>query len=196
MSHAVNWFQIQGPNGHALQQFYKKVFGWKMKALPGSDDSMMVASEPGGIAGGVGTSQNHQPSVAVYVSVGDIDAVFGKIQRGGGRMAMPKTELPGGMGSIAGFHDPAGNWIGLWMPGKAAAAPKRSSSAKKAGGAKKAGAKKAGAKKAGAKKAGAKKAGAKKAGAAKQAAARGARSPAKKAGARASGKTSSGAKKR
>ncbi|HSO35280.1 MAG TPA: hypothetical protein VLT33_22280, partial [Labilithrix sp.] len=95
MSHAVNWFQIQGPNGHALQQFYKKVFGWKMKELPGSDDSMMVASEPGGIAGGIGTSHNHQPSVAVYVSVGDIDAVFGKIQRGGGRMAMPKTELPG-----------------------------------------------------------------------------------------------------
>ena len=25
MSHAVNWFQIQGPNGHALQQFYKQV---------------------------------------------------------------------------------------------------------------------------------------------------------------------------
>jgi hypothetical protein len=37
---------------------------------------MMVASEPGGIAGGVGTSQNHQPSVAVYVSVGDIDVVY------------------------------------------------------------------------------------------------------------------------
>jgi predicted enzyme related to lactoylglutathione lyase len=138
MSHAVNWFQIQGPNGHALQQFYKQVFGWKMKAQPGGGDSMMVASEPGGIAGGVGTSQNHQPSVAVYVSVGDIDVLFGKIQRAGGRMAMPKTELPGGMGAIAGFSDPAGNWIGLWMPGKAAAAVKRSSPTKKAGGAKKA----------------------------------------------------------
>ena len=155
MSHAVNWFQIQGPNGHALQKFYKQVFGWKMKALPGGGDSMMVASEPGGIAGGVGASHNHQPSVAVYVSVGNIDAVFGKIQRAGGRMAMPMTELPGGMGSIAGFHDPAGNWIGLWMPGKAAAAPKRSASAKKAGSAKKkagsAKKKAGGAKKAGAK---------------------------------------------
>lgn len=35
------------------------------------------------------------------------------------------------MGSIAGFIDPAGNWIGLWMPGKAAA-PKRSAAPKKA----------------------------------------------------------------
>ena len=178
MSHAVNWFQIQGPNGHALQKFYKQVFGWKMKPLPGGGDSMMVAAEPGGIAGGVGTSQNHQPSVAVYVSVGDIDAVFGKIQRAGGRMAMPMTELPGGMGSIAGFHDPAGNWIGLWMPGKAAAAPKRSASAKKAGSAKK----KAGSAK-------------KKAGSAKKKAAASGAKSAKKAGAKASAKKSAAKKK-
>jgi predicted enzyme related to lactoylglutathione lyase len=132
MSHAVNWFQIQGPNAHVLQQFYKSVFGWKMRARPGSGDSMMVAAEPGGIAGGVGTSHNHQPNVTVYISVGDIDAVVGQIQRGGGRMAMPKMELPGGMGSIAEFTDPAGNTIGLWMPGKKVAAPKPKSTTKKA----------------------------------------------------------------
>ncbi len=132
MSHAVSWFQIQGPNGHALQQFYKSTFGWKMKPQPGDGDAMMVDAEPGGMPGGVGTSHNHQPSVAVYISVGDIDAVFGKIERGGGRMVMPKMDLPGGMGSIAGFTDPAGNWIGLWMRDRAATAPKRTSSAKKA----------------------------------------------------------------
>jgi predicted enzyme related to lactoylglutathione lyase len=146
MSHAVNWFSIQGPNGHALQQFYKQVFGWAMKSMPGAGDTLMVPSQKDGIPGGIGTSMNHQPSVAVYVSVGDIDAVFGKIQRSGGRMAMPKTELPGGMGTIAGFTDPAGNWIGLWMPSKAAA-PKRSAAPKKksgGGGGAKTAAKKAG----------------------------------------------------
>ena len=167
MSHPVNWFQIGGPNGHALQEFYKTVFGWKMQPNPGPTDMMMVASEKGGVAGGIGTSMNHLPSVAVYVSVGDIDAVFGKIQRGGGRMAMPKTELPGGMGSIAGFTDPQGNWIGLWMPNKAAA-PKRSAAPKKTA-AKKTAAKKAGGAKASAKSA---KSTAKKSG--------GAKSPAKK----------------
>jgi predicted enzyme related to lactoylglutathione lyase len=136
MSHAVSWFQIQGPNAHALQNFYKKVFGWKMKAQPGGGDSMMVAPEAGGIAGGVGTSHNHQPNVTVYISVGDIDAVVGAIQRGGGRMAMPRTELPGGMGSIAEFTDPAGNAIGLWMAGKKPAARKPTVSAKKSGAAK------------------------------------------------------------
>jgi predicted enzyme related to lactoylglutathione lyase len=167
MSHAVNWFSIQGPNGHALQDFYKQVFGWSMKAMPGAGDMVMVDPPKGGIPGGISTSMNHQPSVSVYVSVGDIDAVFGKIQRGGGRMAMPKTELPGGMGSIAGFTDPQGNWIGLWMPNKAAA-PKRSAAPKKTA-AKKAGGAKASAKSA---KKSAAKSTAKKAG--------GAKSPAKK----------------
>jgi len=143
MSHAVNWFQIQGPNGSELVTFYKTIFGWKMQGAPGNaNDMMMVSAEKDGIPGGVGTSHNHQPSVAVYISVGDIDAVFGKIERAGGKMAMPKMDLPGGMGSVAGFTDPAGNWIGLWMPSKGAPAPKapRRGAAKKkaAGGAKKA----------------------------------------------------------
>ena len=130
MPHAVNWFQIQGPNAHALQQFYKKIFGWKMKSQRGSD-SVMVAAEPGGIAGGVGTSHSHQPNVTVYISVGDIDTFLRKIQRSGGRMVMAETKLPRGMGSIAEFSDPAGNSVGLWVPGKTAVA-KRKSSAKKA----------------------------------------------------------------
>ena len=146
MSHAVSWFQIQGPNGHALHDFYKQVFGWAMKPMPGPGDMMMVPPEKDGIPGGIGASMNHQPSVAVYVNVGDIDAVFGKIQRGGGRMAMPKTELPNDMGTIAGFTDPAGNWIGLWMPPAKGAAKRSAAPKKKAASTKKAAAKKTAAK--------------------------------------------------
>lgn len=162
MSHAVNWFSIQGPNGHALHQFYKQVFGWAMTPMPGPGEMMMVPAQKDGIPGGVGASTNHLPSVAVYVNVGDIDAVFGKIQRSGGRMAMPKSELPGNMGSVAGFTDPAGNWIGLWMPPAKAAAPKRSAAdkapkKKSGGGAKTAAKKNAGGAKTTAKKTAAKK---------------------------------------
>ncbi len=118
MAHPVNWFQIGGPNGKLLQSFYKSVFGWKMQGAPGPGDMQMVEKEGDGIPGGVVTSMNGQPSVAVYVGVGDIDAQLGKIERAGGHMAMPKMELPAGMGFIAGFTDPAGNWVGLWAPAK------------------------------------------------------------------------------
>jgi hypothetical protein len=31
---------------------------------------------------------------------------------------MEPMDLPGGMGRIAGFNDPGGNWIGLFSPAK------------------------------------------------------------------------------
>jgi uncharacterized protein len=128
MTHPVNWFAITGPNGKTLQSFYSKVFDWALKPLDGGGDMQMVAPVQDGIAGGIGTSQNKQPSVAVYVSVGDVNAYLAKADRAGGKMAMPKTPLPNDMGSIAGFTDPAGNWIGLWEPSKKvepAPAPKK-----------------------------------------------------------------------
>jgi len=122
MSHPVNWFNIAGSNGAALQSFYKKVFGWKMQSMPGADGGMqMVEAEKGGIPGGVGpTMDGSNKSVAVYVEVANIDAHLKTIAKAGGKMSMPKSELPAGMGFIADFEDPAGNWIGLWQP---AAAP-------------------------------------------------------------------------
>lgn len=139
MAHAVNWFQIQGPDGHILHTFYKNVFHWEMSPLEGNGDAMMVPPQaPDGIAGGIGTSMNKKPSVAVYVSVNDIDAYLGKVERAGGHLAMPKMELPNDMGFVGGFTDPAGNWVGLWEPSETPSQPTRqaASGAKKQNGAK------------------------------------------------------------
>jgi predicted enzyme related to lactoylglutathione lyase len=162
LAHPVTWFQISGKDGAALEAFYKNIFDWKMRPSP--DGSMaMVDPEKGGIAGGVGPSRDGNPNVTVYANVDDIAAHLKRIQDGGGQIAMPPMELPEGMGWIAGFTDPAGNWVGLWQPGKPPpAARKTARKAAKKTAAKKASAKKASAKKASAKKAPAKKAPAKK----------------------------------
>ena len=132
MAHPVNWFQIQGSDGRSLQSFYKKVFAWKMSPDP-SSPMMMVAPEPNGIPGGVGPTMDGQnASVAVYIGVDDLVAQLAKIEKAGGRAVMQPMELPAGMGSIAGFLDPAGNWIGLWQPAAKAAAPKPAASKKAA----------------------------------------------------------------
>jgi predicted enzyme related to lactoylglutathione lyase len=86
---------------------------------------LMVEPEKGGIAGGVGASQSGTSSVAVYVDVPDLNAHLGKVEQAGGKIVMPPMELPEGMGSIAGFLDPAGNWIGLWQAPKKAAPARR-----------------------------------------------------------------------
>jgi predicted enzyme related to lactoylglutathione lyase len=124
MTHAVNWFQIQGRDGKALVAFYQKLFGWKMMPLAGDNSGAMVAPEPGGIPGGIGTTMDgSDKSVAVYISVANIDAHLKKIAKAGGRKALEKMTLPDNMGFVAGFIDPAGNWVGLWEPSKTPSAP-------------------------------------------------------------------------
>ena len=151
MAHPVSWFQIQAKESKPLYAFYKKVFGWKMQPAPGPGDMQLVQKEDGGIDGGVGASMDGSSGVSVYVSVTDVAAHLKKIEKAGGKTVMPPMDLPGGWGKIAGFHDPGGNWIGLWSPGQAAAAPAKKTAARKAP-AKKAQAKKAPAKKKAAKK--------------------------------------------
>ncbi len=79
---------------------------------------MISPDKPGGIGGGVGASRDGNPSVAIYVNVKDLNAHLQKIEAAGGRTMMPPMDLPAGMGSIAGFSDPEGNWIGIWQPPK------------------------------------------------------------------------------
>lgn len=130
MAHPVTWFQISGKDGAALEEFYKKIFDWKMTTSP--DGSMqMVEAEEGGIPGGVGPSRDGTHSVAVYANVDDIAAHLKKIQDAGGEIAMPPMELSQGMGWIAGFTDPAGNWVGLWQPGKPPEAKVKAKASKK-----------------------------------------------------------------
>lgn len=131
MSNAVQWFQIQGTDYKPLQAFYKKVFGWKYTPTPDGSGGVMVTPAPGGIAGGIGpTMDGTSKSVAVYVSVTDIQGMLEKVEGAGGQIAMPVMDLPAGMGKISGFVDPAGNFTGLWQPPPAPTASKKA--AKKA----------------------------------------------------------------
>ena len=114
MANPVQWFQIQGKNYKALQAFYKKVFGWKGSATPNGDGGMMIAPEAGGIPGGIGpTMDGSACSSSVYISVDNLNAYLKKVVKAGGKPAMPIMDLPGGMGSISGFIDPAGNFTEL-----------------------------------------------------------------------------------
>jgi predicted enzyme related to lactoylglutathione lyase len=123
MAHPVTWFQISGKDGGRLQAFYKEVFAWRMKPSPDGAMGMVSPDKPGGIGGGVGASRDGNASVAVYVNVNDLNEHLQRVEAAGGRRAMDPMELPGGMGAIAGFLDPEGNWVGIWQPPKRA--PKR-----------------------------------------------------------------------
>ena len=116
MAHPVTWFTIYGPDADVLQSFYEGVFRWN--TMPGPDGMKMIEAVGEGIAGGLQRAQDGKSSVTVFIETDDLDGHLDRVEGAGGSRAMPPMELPGGMGHIAGFVDPAGNWIGLWAPGK------------------------------------------------------------------------------
>jgi len=131
MGQAVTWFQISGRDGDSLQSFYKSIFAWKGGPDP-SGSMMMVKPEKGGIAGGVGKSPTGLASITVYVDSSNLESDLEKIEKAGGHRAMEPMDLPQGMGRIAGFTDPEGNWVGLWQAARAAAKPARKAAKKPA----------------------------------------------------------------
>ena len=64
--------------------------------------------------GGLYKRQMNEP-IKNYVMVDDIDKVLAKVEKLGGKIAMPKEEIKG-VGLVAMIQDSEGNIIGLWKP--------------------------------------------------------------------------------
>ncbi|HLF78631.1 MAG TPA: VOC family protein [Dehalococcoidia bacterium] len=107
----VTHFEIQGPDGRKLQDFYAGLFSWKVDANNPMDYGMVEPVE-NGIGGGITASQDGKPQVTVYVEVDKVDPYLEKAVSMGGKIVMPRTEIPG-MVTFAQFQDPAGNVVGL-----------------------------------------------------------------------------------
>ena len=94
-------------------QFYESLFGWKIQHAPEFDYTMW---EDGSGYGGGFTKAGHDGTVGqvlVYIDSGDIDADLGRIEKLGGSVVTPKTEIPG-TGWFALFKDPTGNTLALY----------------------------------------------------------------------------------
>src|SRR2546423_12525937 len=108
MAAPVVHFEIHGKDGKQLQDFYSKLFSWKVDANNPMEYGMVQDS---GIGGGI-TKSDDGSMVTVYVEVPDLQAALQKAESLGGKTAMPPAEGPGGP-TNAPVKDPAGNTIGL-----------------------------------------------------------------------------------
>ncbi|MEZ4337824.1 MAG: VOC family protein [Sandaracinaceae bacterium] len=110
MSNPVVWFEVMGSEGAKLRSFYGELFGWQYDVMENMDYGMIAADKGRGIPGGIGSGEKQW--VTFYVSTPSIDASLEQAKGLGGKVLMPRTELPGG--TILGmFSDPEGNAIGL-----------------------------------------------------------------------------------
>jgi len=96
----------------AAQKFYSKVFGWKLKDVPGMNYTMI---DVGGGTGG-GMQLKPMPEAPTgwmpYVQVDDVKASVAKATKAGAMPLLPYQDI-GDMGAIGVFSDPTGAVIGV-----------------------------------------------------------------------------------
>ncbi len=110
-------FEIMGPDGSVMKEFYEALFGWKTEEVPGFGGYYMTTPDQSGIGGAVGKGNENMPSyMAMYIEVDSIDDHLEVVKANGGQTLVPRTVVPD-TAVFALFSDPAGNMVGLVEPG-------------------------------------------------------------------------------
>lgn len=117
-----DWCHIDVGSGdrERAKRFYGEVFGWSFEdygegmgyvGVKTSENG--IESGIGGLAEATGIGPPRPNGVVPYLLAPDIDATLSAIEKAGGEIVIPRTDVFG-FGEFAQFRDPDGNVIGLW----------------------------------------------------------------------------------
>jgi uncharacterized protein len=110
MGRPVVHFEIGCRDAQKTQDFYGKLFDWKIQSM---GPAAMIAPDPSGIGGHICTL-GHEPHnyTIFYVDVDAVAAYLKKAEALGGKTLVPLVNIP--TGTFAWMQDPEGNTVGLW----------------------------------------------------------------------------------
>ncbi|HEX8840571.1 MAG TPA: VOC family protein [Sphingomicrobium sp.] len=108
------WYELMTTDADAAKEFYDAVVGWDVgPAAEEFKGYRMINRSDGGFAGGLmpitPEMQQHgaRPGWLGYIHVPDVDRAVARIERAGGKTAMPPFDIPN-VGRIAMVSDPQG----------------------------------------------------------------------------------------
>lgn len=115
---ALHWFEIPVADMDRAQMFYETVLAAPLQREgDGAHAMALFPSEGDGVGGCLSITGEAATAGAngtvVYLSTASIDAVLSRVEAAGGRVAMPKTQLPQDWGHCAHITDTEGNRVGL-----------------------------------------------------------------------------------
>jgi predicted enzyme related to lactoylglutathione lyase len=122
VDHTIVHFEIPADDVKKLMKFYEDLFGWKFEKVQWMDywligtvpvDEKGQAIRPG-VNGGFYKKETPDNKPCNYISVESIDDYLKKIEALGGRIIVPKQEVPQ-TGWTAIVADPEGNCLGLFQ---------------------------------------------------------------------------------
>lgn len=114
----VVWFEIPASDLARATKFYETILGTSLKAENfGAHELRVFAHDEDAASGCLMKGPGFEPGkggVMAYLNADpSLDAVLARVERAGGKIALPRTDLPGDMGSFAHIIDSEGNRVGL-----------------------------------------------------------------------------------
>lgn len=120
MANPVVHFELMSNDPEKVCDFYRKIFGWKIQAMPEMNYNVVNTESQGGINGGIFRPPHPEPwpgNTTLYIDVDDLSAYRKRVVDAGGKICVGEQEVPG-MGSFSLFLDPDGRMMGLWKTAK------------------------------------------------------------------------------
>lgn len=112
---AICHIEIPAPDLAKAKEFYTKVFGWTVNAIPGMD---YLLFNTGKIGGGFDPKarvvESGGANIVLYTE--NIPATLKKIEAAGGATVREPHLIAPGIGYAADFRDPNGNQLCLFAP--------------------------------------------------------------------------------
>jgi hypothetical protein len=107
-----SWVELVTADVEGAKIFYREVFGWELTESPMPEGTYTVIKAGGQSVGGMmamppDVPPGTPPHWMAYVTVRDVDAVAEKVQKLGGRILVPPTDIPD-VGRFCTFQDPQG----------------------------------------------------------------------------------------
>lgn len=114
----VEFIEVAAEDVERAQAFYRALFGWEFKKMPGPMDYWIAEThKPDGQKGtamGMMVRQAPEHGITIYVTVKNIDDAIAKLDEIGGTLIMPKQAVPQ-MGWFACCLDSENNPFAFWQ---------------------------------------------------------------------------------
>jgi predicted enzyme related to lactoylglutathione lyase len=120
-AHAINWFEIPVRDLDRAQRFYETLFhrALRREAMGPETTLAVFPYEQGAGVGGCLFAGANAPApslggTVVYLNAApSLNAVLARLGEAGGKLLLPRVDLPDGMGAFAHIEDSEGNRVGL-----------------------------------------------------------------------------------